>query len=190
MFKFLPDIFEQLANNDIRSNLCSGGIHAHAVYENQDNRDGKMDTEHQQKHEKIYIYIDQLSAERKIYFKSMILRNKTVKLEYEHSHNLDFVRDNRLGSDMEHLPDMTQGLFGTIYFIYQAENYIQELANFYICFFCTGMLCRYYPDYWMSWLEKNVGFRHLMDSLCSIAIRKFPNLILNQLTRRINHFHV
>ena len=131
-----------------------------------------------------------VSNARKEYFKKLYSENKAILLEEELPENLYFSYDNRRESDVSYSPDTVQGLSSTIYFIYEVEKYVQELANFYICFFCTGMLCRYYPDHWMRWLEENVGFRNLTDRLCSVAIRKFPNLILNQLTQRINHFHL
>jgi len=189
IFKFLPDMVEQLADNEMKSNLFPGSI-AHTTHIIEQDQDGKNQVEDQQNYGQTKFYISKLSVEEKEYFKKVSLQDKSTELKKEYPANLYFLNDSRLKSDINYLPDMTQDLFGKVYFIYQVEEYIQELANLYICFFCTGMLCRYYPDYWMRWLEKSVGFKHLMDSLCSVAIRKFPNLILNQLTQCINHFHL
>lgn len=185
MLGFLPDVTGQLTDNNIQSNLCPGQMRLtfHEMQQDQGVGDQKNYGEG-------FIFINGVSTEKEEYFKKLYLENKAISLEDQFSSNLYFSYDSRRESDLAYMPDMTQDLSGAIYFIYEVEKYVQELANFYICFFCTGMLCRYYPDHWMRWLEKNVGFRNLMNRLCSVAIRKFPNLILNQLTQRINHFHL
>jgi len=189
MFGFLPDMIQQLPDNLIFSNLCQG-FTVWDVYLARQNQDEESGVENQVEYETINFYINMLSTEKNEYFKNLYSRNKAIQIVNKYTTNLHFSYDSRLESENSYLPDMVQDLFGKIYFICNAEEYIQELANIYICFFCTGMLCRYYPDYWMHWIEKNVGFKHLMETLCSIAIRKFPNLILNQLTQCINYFHL
>jgi hypothetical protein len=186
MFGFLPDMVQQFFNNGIISNLCTGEA-KRFVYKSHLSDEPKSSS--QNNYHELNFSINQLSSEKKEYFKNLCLQNKSIQKE-ESPRSLLLKYDSRIESENNYLPDMVQDIFGKIYFIYNVEEYIQELANLYICFFCTGMLCRYYPDYWMHWIEKNVGFKHLMETLCSIAIRKFPNLILNQLTQCINHFHL
>ena len=188
MFQFLPDVVQQLSSNGIDTNLCHGSMirHEYLVQQNQSKEDANI----QDIYTKALFFIDGLTPEKKEYFGKLYLRNKAIQIKKEYPSNLGFIYDSRQESEDRYFPDMIQDIFRVLYFIYNVEKYIQELANLYICFFCTGMLCRYYPNYWMHWLEKNVGFKHLMETLCSIAIRKFPNLILNQLTQCINHFHL
>jgi hypothetical protein len=187
MLKFLSDMVQQLPDNEIATNLCYGSM----IFES---RIGQNQSEEAnsyiQNNYQVGFNINRLSPDKKEYFKKLYLQNKSIKLESEYLYNLCFLYDSSMKSEDKYFPDMVQDQFGAIYYIYDVKEYIQELANFYICFFCTGMLCRYYPDYWMHWIEKNVGFKHLMETLCSIAIRKFPNLILNQLTQCINYFHL
>jgi len=188
ILKFLPDMIQQLPDNEIATNLCYGSMICEShVGQNQSE---EANSNIQDSYQEFGFYINRLSPDKKEYFKNLYLQNKSIQKEDEFPQSLILKYDSRIESENNYLPDMVQDIFGKIYFIYNAEEYIQELANLYICFFCTGMLCRYYPDYWMYWIEKNVGFKHLMETLCSIAIRKFPNLILNQLTQRINHFHL
>jgi len=194
MFGFLPDMTQQFPNNGIVSNLYRGEAKC-SVYQSQQSQSNEAEISSQNNYHEFSFSINKLSPEKKEYFMKQYLQNKAIQeiddpeID-EYSENLLFIYDSRLESENHIMPDITQDLFGRIYFIYNVEEYIQELANLYICFFCTGMLCRYYPDYWMYWIEKNVGFKHLMETLCSIAIRKFPNLILNQLTQCINYFHL
>jgi len=182
MLRFLPDMIGQLHLNSIDQNLCSGVLE-HKARKPKQNKEIIIE---------INFSINELSSEKKEYFENLYRQNKAISSSSisNYPRNLHFLYKSEIESENHYFPDMVQDLQGNIYYIYNAEEYIQELANLYICFYCTGMLCRYSPDYWMNWLEKNVGFRHLMDSLCSVAIRKFPNLILNQLTQSINHFHL
>jgi len=189
MIRFLPDMIEQLADNEIKSNLYAGDLD-HYIHMIKGDEDTETDTEKQQSYGITKFYISGGLGKEKEYFKNLYLQDKANLLKEEHTFNLHFVRDSRRESDVICLPDLIQDISGKVYFIYRVEEYVQELAHFYICFFCTGMLCRYYPDIWMRWLEENVGFRNLMDRLCSVATRKFPNLILNQLTQKVNHFHL
>ena len=187
MFEFLPDMVQQFFNNGIISNLCLGEA---KWFEYESHLSDESKGSSQNNYQEFYFSIDRLSSEKKEYFERRYLQNKAVQKIGKYPENISFIYDSREESDGNYFPDMIQDLFGRIYFIYNVEEYIQELANLYICFFCTGMFCRYHPDYWMYWIEKNVSFKHLMETLCSIAIRKFPNLILNQLTQCINYFHL
>jgi len=189
MFEFLPDMVQQLLDNEIVSNLCPGEA-KWFVNESPQCQSNEAEISSQNNYQTLNFAINRLSPEKKEYFERQYLQNKAIQKIGEYPENLCFIYDSKHESENNYMPDITQDLFGKIYFIYNVEEYIQELANLYICFFCTGMLCRYYPDYWMHWIEKNIGFKHLMETLCSIAIRKFPNLILNQLTQCINHFHL
>lgn len=86
-------------------------------------------------------------------------------------------------------PDMVDDLNGDIYYIIDPTLYIHESASLFIILYCLGMLSRYYPDIWMKMINENVIFYEFIDSLMQIAEKKFPNLILDQMTR-VKHQYV
>lgn len=67
---------------------------------------------------------------------------------------------------------------------------LQELISHFIILFCLGMLCRYYPDIWMKVIDENLLIAEFTNSLLNIISRKFPNLILDQMTLTKHHIHL
>lgn len=81
-----------------------------------------------------------------------------------------------------YVPDMVDTLTGRIFFVPYYEEFVLEPANHLAILFCLGMLARYYPDIWMSWLDDNPLFAEVLDSVLTVIDRKFPLLVLDQLT--------
>jgi hypothetical protein len=79
------------------------------------------------------------------------------------------------------LPDVVSGISEETYCIMNSEHYITESASYYIILFMLSMMCRYYPDIWVDRIEKLDGFSELISCYMQVAIRKVPNLILNQM---------
>jgi hypothetical protein len=52
------------------------------------------------------------------------------------------------------------------------------------------MLARYSPDIWRRAIDKQVHVAEVADTLLKVDYRKFPNLILNQLTSTHYELHV
>jgi len=67
------------------------------------------------------------------------------------------------------------------------DTYLSEPAAYFIVLYCLGMLSRYYPDVWMKAIDKSVQIGELVDTFLNAAYRKFPNLMLDQMTE-IKHF--
>ncbi len=61
-------------------------------------------------------------------------------------------------------------------------------AAIYAALFMLGMLARYYPDKWMPIAEGHGAATQLIRSLCEVSQRRFPHLILNQMTDTVWHF--
>lgn len=80
------------------------------------------------------------------------------------------------------IPDAVSGISEETYCIFNSEHYITESASYYIILFMLSMLCRYFPDIWVDRIEKLDGFSELISFYMQVAIRKVPNLILNQMT--------
>jgi hypothetical protein len=187
LFSYLPDMVDFLNNFGIPSRLFFGDIQS-TINITKKEKNGEQKENIIEKQE---ISINRLIEENKKYFKKLYLKNHQIKLESEFSNNLYFTFDSsreKKEGHLDYFPDTTQDIFGQIYFIYKPEDYILEPANYYICMYVLSMLCRYYPDVWMKLLEENVSFRIAIDSFCNSALRKFPNLILNQLTGIIYNF--
>ena len=73
-------------------------------------------------------------------------------------------------------------LAGNTYFVLNPDAYIIEPAAHYIILYCLSIYCRYHPDLWMKTIA-NTRTAELLESLLNIIYRRFPNMILDQLTR-------
>jgi hypothetical protein len=52
------------------------------------------------------------------------------------------------------------------------------------------MLSNYYPDIWMKTIDQNVQIVEVVDTFLNIVYRKFPNLILDQMTGTKHVIHL
>ena len=73
-------------------------------------------------------------------------------------------------------------LAGNTNFVLNPDAYIIEPAAHYIILYCLSIYCRYHPDLWMKTIA-NTRTAELLESLLNIIYRRFPNMILDQLTR-------
>jgi hypothetical protein len=83
---------------------------------------------------------------------------------------------------MGYYPDMVDSVAGELFFILQPAHYLPEAAAYFVLLYCLSMTARYYPDIWMSFISDNVRGAELVDTLLNFAQRKFPHLMLDQLT--------
>jgi YaaC-like Protein len=67
-------------------------------------------------------------------------------------------------------------------FFYSQERVVSEIDSIHMILFCLGMLSRYHPHVWMKVITEHVVIAELIDSFLNVVIRKFPNLILDQMT--------
>ena len=89
-----------------------------------------------------------------------------------------------------YFPDGVDAVSGQLFYILKPETYLPEPAAHLIPLYCLGMLSRYYPDVWMHAIDKNIRLAELIDSLLNIIHRKFPNMILNQMTSVKHYIHI
>lgn len=87
-------------------------------------------------------------------------------------------------------PDIVDDINGRKFYILRPEAYIPEPATHFVLLYCLGMLARYYPDIWMRAIDENVQIAKLTDSLLNIIYRKFPNLMLDQMTWVKHYVHL
>jgi hypothetical protein len=59
-----------------------------------------------------------------------------------------------------------------------------------VVLFCLGMIARYHADIWMHAVDNDVSISELVDSFLNVCSRRFPNLILDQLSDTHHHIHL
>jgi hypothetical protein len=81
------------------------------------------------------------------------------------------------------VPQISETIDGR-YFLYLPEqpDQLPEPCAFLGGMFLLGMLVRYYPHIWMQLLERHHPLVQVVEAFLPIAQRKFPNLVLNNLT--------
>jgi hypothetical protein len=84
-------------------------------------------------------------------------------------------------------PDIIDDINGQKLYILRPEEYVHECGALLAIMFCLGMLSRYFPDIWMKTIERNVDVVEVTNSLLTVVTRKFPNLILDQISG-VKHF--
>jgi hypothetical protein len=87
-------------------------------------------------------------------------------------------------------PDIIDDINGKKFYILRPDKYIHESGALLAIMYCLGMLSRYYPDIWMRIIDKNVDVVEVTNSLLSVAIRKFPNLVLDQMSGSKHFIHL
>ena len=119
--------------------------------------------------------------------------NADIRMEADFGANihLQLLRENPSARELpRYYPDITNDLSGRKFFIVRPDQYVPEAAAHFILLFALGMLSRYYPDVWIKIIDENVQIAELTDSLLTIVQRKFPNLILDQLTWVKHYVHL
>jgi hypothetical protein len=74
------------------------------------------------------------------------------------------------------------------YFSFDESNWLEEPAAYLAILFCLGWLCRYNADLWVKSVKKK-AISNVIEAFLDTSDRKLPNLILNQMTTALNHFH-
>jgi hypothetical protein len=91
---------------------------------------------------------------------------------------------------LDDYPQIVDNLRNKPYVIVNPDSYVAEPAVYLMLLFMLGMFCRYFPDVWMRLIDSNIGVTELFDSFLNYAYRKFPNLILDQMTLTKHHIHL
>jgi hypothetical protein len=94
-----------------------------------------------------------------------------------------------VGQVQHYLPDIVDDLMGRLYYIVVPDSYVPQEAALLSILFCLSMVARYYPDVWMDRIDHDATTAELLDSFLNLAHRKFPNLVLDQLTDTKHHIH-
>lgn len=190
LIKTLPDTYFALREIGMQPDLRRGNVKIQIMRHYKRNDQGSEQLERtNHRHD---FFIDDLTQDQKAHLLASYKdRNPDIKLEAELASNIHLsLTKEFLPSEAPHLgyyPDIVDDMNGRKFYILRSDAYIPEPAAHYIVLYCLGMLSRYYPDVWMKGIDENVAIAELTDSLLNIMYRKFPNLILDQMTW-VKHF--
>jgi hypothetical protein len=133
------------------------------------------------------------------------LNDKNLKiLDYYKAKNPDF-QINRIGelndyqvqlinkrqenSEFDcYMPDICQDLSNEYYCILQPEKYLPESISMYLILFNFGMICRYYPDFWVKIIDQSFTNRNILETLFDSIRTKLQINLLNQITKTVHYF--
>jgi len=186
----LPDCYFPISKFGISPQLCEGKIRMEITQHEEKGKDGKQLLKKTK--EKHSAFLDRITKDQKERLLAFYASKECYfKLKEDFgTHGMlvaDFESDEKGKIDRGYYPDIVEDINGKIYYIIQPENYIHEPAAQFIILYCLGMLSRYYPDLWMKLIKLNIPFREFSDTILRVIERKFPNLILDQMTE-IKHF--
>lgn len=183
LLRVLPDMYYLLQEVGIQPELCRGD----AIMEirNYYEKDSKLSSYD----EELIFSIDGIAENQKSHLQRFWLKmNPELKIQSNIGSYMIFkwsenFKVNDVGKEKIYLPDMIEDIDGYKFYFTKPEEYLPEPAIHLILLFSLGMLARYSPDLWMSAIDKDVRTAELTDSFLNIVYRKFPNLVLDQLTR-------
>jgi len=88
-----------------------------------------------------------------------------------------------------YFPDVIQDAHSRSYYVLEPKKYLDEPASYLAILFSLGMVARYYPDVWMKSIQQNVRLAEFLDTVLNLVYRRFPNLILDQMTLVKHYVH-
>ena len=191
--KSLPDLYFVLQQLGIQPNLCPGSVKGRIMrhYE----KDEHGNEQFAKQGETWDFLIDGVTAEQKNHLLTFYEKcNPNIKLHADFGSNIHLRLVKEIAPSEEvaeaYWPDIVDNINSRKFYILRPEDYIPEPAAHFVLLYCLGTLARYYPDIWMRAIDENVQTAELTDSLLNIIYRKFPNLILNQMTWVKHYVHL
>lgn len=190
--KVLPDLYAFLPELEIKPNMCRVMTEQGLItnfYQD------KILTRQDIKVHYILAGIPQLEQPKLVnYYKTFLDANpilQTISIVEQTDIMLHFVIswESNLQPNHYYLPDVEENIKGEKFIILEKTLYLSEPANYYAFLFCLGMIARYYPDIWIRTIDKNILIAELIDLILNIVHRKFPNLILDQMTNTKYFIH-
>lgn len=110
--------------------------------------------------------------------------NPEIKVIDDHGANVLLTLSYIHSDDPEEtkwFPDVCEDIGGAKFFLLSPETYLAEPAAHLAMLFSLSMAARYYPDLWMGW-TRSVRTAELLSVFLDVVDRKFPQLLLDQLT--------
>lgn len=206
LLKTLPDLYGDLRQLGIRADLAPGSAKRTTVFyykpvpinqiSNATLQPGSPTghKELQKLADTFEFFVNRLAPDQKATFVSLLIgKNPQISVAAEHPNNV-YLRLHFESPDSNfkvgYCPDIVDAIVGELFYILKPTTYIHEAAALLAIMYCLGMLARYYPDVWMSTIDKNVDVVEITNDLLTVIARKFPNLILDQMTEAKHYVHL
>jgi len=193
ILKTLPDMYFALKEFGIQPDLCRGSLKLKVVRYYKKDEQGNEQLE--KKKEQHHFFIDGISPDQKSHLLTFYKQhNPLISVEADLGANIhlrltrEYSPSDKTSSS--YYPDIVDDINGHKFYILRPETYLPEPAAHLVLLYCLGMLSRYYPDIWMNVIDENIQITELTDSLLDIVYRKFPNLILDQMTWSKHYAHL
>lgn len=193
LIKSLPDMYFALTQLGIQPELCRGNVKGIVIRHYKKGEDGSEQLEKLK--ETWDFFLDGILPDQKDYLLTFYKEcNPNINILADLGSNIhlrwtkEYAPSGEVGK--YYYPDIVDDINDRKFYIMRPEAYIPEPAAHFILLYCLGMLSRYYPDLWMKVIDENVRIAELTDSLLNIIYRKFPNLILDQMTQVKHYVHL
>ena len=193
LVKSLPDMYFALKQLGIQPDLCRGNVKGRVMQYYKKNAHGNEQVEKVK--ETWNFFVDGMMLDQKEHLLTFYKeRNPNINIQADFGANIhlqltrEFAPSDEVGPT--YFPDIVDDINGRKFYILRPEAYLPEPASHFVLLYCLGMLSRYYPDLWMKVIDENVQIAELTDSLLNIIYRKFPNLILDQMTQVKHYVHL
>jgi hypothetical protein len=180
LMRAMPDMWLQLTDLEAGPTVCPGRVELQTT-----RHGGPADSTVTQVDERWDFYVNAIRGEDKESLKAVYARNPKIQFlsEGPTSLRLRFAYSFTPGHEESHyIPDIVDTMTGRHFYIVNPDSYIAEPAACLAMLFSLGMLSRYFPDVWMDAIDRNVVLAELLDSVLGTINRKFPQLLLDQLT--------
>jgi YaaC-like Protein len=204
LLKSLPDLYNTLLDAGVRPSLAPGAMmrrvvnHYAPVPSNavNDSTSGASSAGNRPLDKTVdshHFFINRLSVEQKTTLSGLCQRNPHMRVLDEYPSNLHIVLEleTKAGTQVEtgYYPDVVDDLHGQKYYLLQPDSYLPEPASMLVITYCLGMLSRYFPDVWMRVTDSRIEIAEVTNTLLTVVQRKFPNLILDQMTGVKHYIH-
>ncbi len=193
LIKILPDMVFFLNELGIQPNLCQGSVKSSLANHYSSPDHGVV---LQKSVLTVHYFIDNLTQDQKVHFLQMYEGAPNINtapdfgLETPYIHLQSVIEAQSFGGavDLEDTAKVIDDINGAKYYVLYPETFVSEPAAFLLILYCLGMLSRYHPHLWMKAIE-NSRLAELTDFMLNIIHKKFPNLILDQMTETRHYVH-
>lgn len=198
IIKGLPDLYSDLFDIGVQPALTRGNNTRSVI-----NYYKKDETTGENKRDKVSItddfFVDGIPIDKKQifldYYKEKIPAMTTVADFGSNLHfqlKKDLLIDGVIQEDTQpsYYPDIVDSINGKKFYVLDPKNYLPEPASYFAITYCLGMLSRYYPDIWIRTIKDEPSVAEITDTILNTVYRKFPNLILDQMTSIKHNVHL
>ena len=184
LVKALPDMSSFLREVSIEPDLCAGSCNELITYDYQANKLVK-------RVHVISFVLNNIDKDEKTRLVDIYTRqNPSIKVDINSDTSVRLILTAESDSDdaitVQYIPDAVSDIKGVTYYLLKRDEYLVEPAAYLVLLYLLGMVSRYYPDIWMALIDRNAMVAEMTNALLNTAYRKFPNLILDQLRRRMH----